>query len=124
MSSTPAGLRRPSIRLAAAFLVVVAAIVVPMAWLATRHDAPGGPAGEVTCGIVIAIDQSSLTDVGGFTLRLTDGTTVSYRIDVARLAPDSFVPGHLREHLELVSPVCVTHASGNPLALDLRDAPP
>ena len=74
-----------------------------------------------TCGIVVAIDQSSLTDVHGFTLRTADGSTVKYRLEAGRLASDSFVPGHLREHLALSAPVCVTHAAGDLLALDLRD---
>ena len=76
---------------------------------------------DITCGIVVAIDQSSLTDVQGFTLRTADGTTSKYRLEAGRLAPDSFTPGHLREHLALAAPVCVTHAAGDLLALDLRD---
>lgn len=108
--------RRPSLRAAAAVVVLAAALVLPVAWFVTRQD--------VTCGIVVAIDQSSLTDVAGFTLRSPDGTTAVYRIEVGRLAPDSFVPGHLREHLALAAPVCVTHAPGDALALDLRDGPP
>ena len=76
---------------------------------------------DVTCGIVVAIDQASLTDVHAFTLRTSDGVTVRYTIEPGRLAPDSFGPGHLREHLAFASPVCVTHSSGGIVALDLRD---
>ena len=108
--------RRMPLRAVAGLAIVVAALAVPVAWFATRQD--------VTCGIVVAIDQSSLTEVAGFTLRTPGGTTIAYRIEAGRLAPDSFVPGHLREHLALASPVCVTHAPGDALALDLRDAPP
>ena len=75
----------------------------------------------VTCGIVVAIDQSSLTDVHGFTLRTADGTTNRYRIEAGRLAADSFMPGHLREHMALAAPVCITHAPGDGVALDLKD---
>jgi hypothetical protein len=76
---------------------------------------------DITCGIVVAINQSSLTDVHGFTLRTADGSTFEYRLEAGRLAADSFVPGHLREHLALSAPVCVTHAAGDLLALDLKD---
>ena len=76
---------------------------------------------DVTCGIVVGIDQASLTDVHGFTLRTADGSIFTYRLEAGRLASDSFVPGHLREHLALAAPVCVTHAVGDLLALDLRD---
>ena len=77
---------------------------------------------DVTCGIVVGIDhQVSLTDVHGFTLRTADGSIFAFRLEAGRLAPDSFVPGHLREHLALAAPVCVTHAVGDLLALDLRD---
>jgi hypothetical protein len=80
---------------------------------------------EVTCGIVVGIDQASLTDVTGFTLRTADGVLSSYAVVTSRLAPDSFVPGHLREHRALATPICVTyHPVDSPLvALDLRDAP-
>lgn len=76
---------------------------------------------DITCGIVVAIDQSSLTDVHGFTLRTADGATITYRIEAGRLAADSFMPGHLREHMALAGPVCVSHLVGDLLALDLRD---
>jgi hypothetical protein len=78
---------------------------------------------DVTCGIVVGIDQVSLTDVHGFSLRSVDGRTSSWRIEAGRLAPDSFVPGHLREHFALSAPVCVSHDPGDSLALDLRDGP-
>jgi hypothetical protein len=79
---------------------------------------------EVTCGAVVSIDQASLTVVRDFTLRSVDGSVITFRVEQDKLAKDSFVPGHLREHLALSSPVCVTHAAGDTLALDLRDAPP
>lgn len=98
-------------------LVIAIAVGAPVAWRLART--------EVTCGIVVAIDQTSLTDVTGFTLRTTDGVLSSYAVVPARLSSDSFVPGHLREHRALAAPICVTvHPGESPsVALDLRDAP-
>jgi hypothetical protein len=108
---------RPSPRLILGALVIVIAVGAPVGWWVTRT--------EVTCGIVVGIDQASLTDVTGFTLRTPDGVVSSYAVVAARLAPDSFVPGHLREHRALATPICVTfHPMGSPpVALDLQDAP-
>ena len=79
----------------------------------------------MTCGVVIDIDQASITDVRSFSLRTAAGVTNSFAIVPARLAPTSFVPGHLREHRALATPVCVTFrpAESPAVALDLRDAP-
>jgi hypothetical protein len=108
---------RPSVRVVIGVLVIVVAIGAPIVWWVTRT--------EVTCGIVVAVEQTSLTDVTGFTLRTSDGVLSSYAVVAARLAPDSFVPGHLREHRALATPICVSvHPVDSPLvALDLRDAP-
>lgn len=108
--------RRRALRIALAVVVVVAAVGAPVAWWFTRT--------EVTCGIVIGIDQASITDVRGFSLRTPEGVTTSYLIVPARLAPTAFVPGHLREHRALATPVCVTFrpAESPAVALDLQDA--
>ncbi len=102
-------------RLALALTIVVVAVGAPVAWWFTRT--------EVTCGVVIDIEQASITDVRGFSLRTTDGVTSSFAIVPARLAPTSFVPGHLREHRALATPVCVTFRPTEvpPVALDLQD---
>jgi hypothetical protein len=109
--------RRPSLRVLLAVVVVVVAVGAPVAWWFTRE--------AVTCGVVVGIDQASITDVRGFSLRTSEGVTSSYVIVPARLAPDSFVPGHLREHRALATPVCVRfRLAGSPaVALDLTDAP-
>ena len=108
---------RPWSRVVLGALVVVIAVGAPVAWWVTRT--------EVTCGIVVAIEQTSLTDVTGFTLRTSDGVVSSYAVIPARLSPDSFVPGHLGEHRALATPICVTvHPLDSPrVALELRDAP-
>ena len=108
---------RPSSRLIPGAVAIVIAVGSAVGWWVTRTD--------VTCGIVVGIDQVSLTDVTGFTLRTPDGVLSSYAVVPARLGPDSFVPGHLREHRALATPICVRfHPTDSPpVALDLRDAP-
>jgi hypothetical protein len=107
--------RMPALRIVLAVVVVVVALGAPVAWWFTRTD--------VTCGVVIDIEQASITDVRSFSLRTTDGVTSSFAIVPARLAATSFVPGHLREHRALATPVCVTFrpAESPAVALDLRD---
>ena len=109
--------RLASVRVLVAVIVVVVAVGAPVAWWFTRES--------VTCGVVVGIDQASITDVRGFTLRTSDGVTSAFVVVPARLAADSFVPGHLREHRALATPVCVTFrpAESPAVALDLRDAP-
>ena len=109
--------RTPALRIVLAVAVVAAAIVAPVAWWFSRT--------EVTCGVVVGIEQASITNVRSFSLRTTAGVTTSFAIVPARLSATSFVPGHLREHRALASPVCVTFrpAESPAVALDLRDAP-
>jgi hypothetical protein len=109
--------RLPWLRILLAVVVVVVALGAPVAWWFTRT--------EVSCGVVIDIEQASITDVRSFSLRTSVGVTTSYAIVSARLAPTAFVPGHLREHRALATPVCVTFrpAESPAVALDLQDQP-
>lgn len=109
--------RASGLRLALAVVIVVLAVGAPVAWWFTRTD--------VTCGVVIDIEQASITDVRSFTLRTSAGVTSAFSIVPSRLAPTAFVPGHLREHRALATPVCVTFrpAESPAVALDLRDGP-
>jgi hypothetical protein len=109
--------RSVMLRVTLAVVVVAIAVGAPIAWWVTRT--------EVTCGIVVGLDQASITDVRGFSLRTPEGVVSTYVIVPGRLAPTSFVPGHLREHRALATPVCVTFrpAESPAVALDLRDAP-
>jgi hypothetical protein len=106
-----------ALRLVAAVVIVAAAVGAPVAWWFTRT--------EVTCGVVIDIEQASITDVRSFSVRSPHGVMSSFEIVPARLAPTAFVPGHLREHRALATPVCVTFrpADSPAVALDLQDAP-
>jgi hypothetical protein len=109
--------RTAGLRVVLAVVVVVVAVGAPVAWWFTRTD--------VTCGVVIDIEQASITDIRSFSLRTSAGVTSSFAIVPARLASSAFVPGHLREHRALATPVCVTFrpAESPAVALDLRDAP-
>lgn len=106
---------RPSLRVLAGIVIVVIAVGVPVVAWATRT--------ETACGIVTAVDQTSITDVTGFSLRSADGVVSSYVLVPGRLSSTSFVPGHLREHRALATPVCVTFrpAESPAVALDLQD---
>lgn len=108
---------RPSLRVLAGIVIVVIAVGVPVVAWATRT--------ETACGIVTAVDQTSITDVTGFSLRSADGVVSSYVLVPGRLSSTSFVPGHLREHRALATAICVAyHPLDSPrIALDLRDAP-
>ena len=109
--------RSAALRLAVAVIIVAIAVGAPVTWWFTRT--------EVSCGIVVGLDQASITEVRGFSLRTPEGVVSSYVIVPGRLAPTAFVPGHLREHRALATPVCVTFrpAESPAVALDLRDAP-
>jgi hypothetical protein len=105
------------LRVVLAVVIVGIAVGAPVAWWFTRQ--------EVVCGVVVGIEQASITDVRGFSLRTADGITSSYLIEPSRLTQDSFVPGHLREHRALATPICVTFRPSEvpAVALALEDAP-
>jgi hypothetical protein len=107
--------RLAALRIGLAAIVIVVALGAPAVWWFTRTD--------VTCGVVVGIEQASITDVRSFDLRTSAGVTSSFVIVPARLAPTAFVPGHLREHRALATPVCVTFrpAESPAVALDLQD---
>lgn len=62
-------------------------------------------------GIVTAVDQPSLTDVRGFTLRTAAGTELTFSIGTLDLMDGAFPANHLREHMATASPVNVTFAT-------------
>lgn len=75
-------------------------------------------------GIVIDVDQPSLTDVRGFTLRTSAGAEVSFSIGDLQLTSGAFPANHLREHMATSSPVRVEfEATGDErVATRLSDA--
>ncbi len=93
-------------------ILLVVGLAPPVAWYATRT--------ETVCGVVSAIEGQTVTAVAGFTLRTADGSAIAFTVDAGRLEAGSFPPGHLREHLALASPVCVTYRPGEQPAVALR----
>lgn len=82
--------------------VAIAALILVLATALVRPDRP------TETGVVTAVDAASLTDVRGFTLRTTDGRTVTFRIGRLENAAE-FSPGHLAEHQATSAPIVVTY---------------
>jgi hypothetical protein len=66
-------------------VLLAAAVSAPVVWWLTRTD--------VTCGVVIDIEQVSITDVRSFSLRSPQGVTTTFEIVPARLARAPWYPG-------------------------------
>jgi hypothetical protein len=75
-------------------------------------------------GIVTAVDQPSMTDVRGFTLRTSAGTESVFSIGDLELTDGAFPANHLREHMATAAPVTVTFETqgDEPVAIRLTDA--
>ena len=76
-------------------------------------------------GVLLHIDATGLSDVTGFTLRLTSGREITFRIGTLENG-DQFPPGHLAEHLATASPIRVYFRVDGPdlVVYRLEDAPP
>jgi hypothetical protein len=76
-------------------------------------------------GLVIAIEQTGLNEVQGFTIRTTSGEEWTFRIGVLDNG-DVFPPSHLNAHQADAYPVLVTfHVEGDELvATHLDDGTP
>ncbi len=76
-------------------------------------------------GLVIAIEQTGLNEVQGFTIRTTSGETWTFRIGELDNG-DVFPPSHLNAHQADAYPVLVTfHVEGDELvATHLDDGTP
>jgi hypothetical protein len=57
-------------------------------------------------GVVVGVDSTGLTDVHGFTVRQSDGSSVVFQVGQLDDAV-AFPPGHLKEHQATASPVRV-----------------
>jgi hypothetical protein len=84
-----------------------------------------GPVTNAATGIVVSVDQASLTDVRSFTLRTETGDTLSFRVGQLDLSEGAFPANHLREHMATAIPVTVTYTGNDPerVAVRLIDAP-
>ena len=84
-----------------------------------------GPPTQSAAGIVVAVDQVSLTEVRSFTLRTEDGDVLTFRVGAVDLSNGGFPANHLREHMTTASAVAVayTEADGERVVVRLVDAP-
>jgi hypothetical protein len=76
-------------------------------------------------GIVISVNSTGLTEIHDFTLRTTDGFTMTFQIGQLE-NPTQFAPGHLKEHQATGSPVRVFFnrtSTGQLIVYRLEDAP-
>lgn len=75
-------------------------------------------------GLVVDVQQSSLTSVEGFRLRTADGRVVEFSTVGTRFDRD-FPVQHLGEHLALAQPITVTYriTDGRNEVVKLADAP-
>lgn len=83
------------------------------------------PATKSAAGIVVAVDQASVTEIRNFTLRTETGDMLTFRIGALDVSSGAFPANHLREHMAVVSAVAVayTDADGALIAVRLVDAP-
>lgn len=74
-------------------------------------------------GLVVEVQQSSLTSVEGFRLRTTDGRTIDFSTRTTRFDA-AFPVQHLGEHLALAQPITVTYkvVDGRNEVMKLADA--
>jgi hypothetical protein len=92
--------------------------------------APGSPGASpspltgTATGIVIAVDQASVTTVRSFTLRTNDGQEMVFSVGTLDLGDGAFPANHLREHMAVAEPVDVAYRSEGAalVAIRLTDA--
>ncbi len=111
------------------FVIAIVAVIVLAGAAAIllggsgRPD-PSGPAdAEQMVGVIVGVQATGLTDVQGFTLRTTAGTSVQFAIgDLENGA--QFPPGHLVEHQSTAQPIRVWYRTedGVKIAVRLEDA--
>lgn len=91
--------------------------------LRAAFDAVAPATGNAT-GIVIAVDQPSITKVNSFTLRTDAGAELVFGVGTLDLTDGGFNAGHLREHMATGTAINVAFevADGRPMAVKLTDA--
>jgi hypothetical protein len=74
-------------------------------------------------GVVVAVDAVSLTDVRGFTLRTSGGTSFDFKLGALEDAT-AFSPSHLKEHQATSVPIRVWFqlVNGDRVVYRLEDA--
>lgn len=84
----------------------------------------GGDTLRTETGVVIAVEQTGLAEVAGFTLRTADGRELRFDTRETRFDAVGFPPQHLQEHRALAEPVKVTYQAkdGANRVVKLEDA--
>jgi hypothetical protein len=102
-----------------------AAWLVALALMAGLALAACGSSGKVAEGIVTDIQETSITDVTGFTLRTKDGQEMRFTIGQLELDGNAFNAGHLQVHRLSAQPIAVAYREdgGKLIAYRLVDAP-
>ena len=105
--------------------LITAAIVLTALVVGGRDRVPSSSPASPLEGIVVAVDAASLTDVRGFTLRISGGTTFQFKLGALE-NPTAFPPGHLAAHQATSSPVRVyfVEQDGARVVYRLEDALP
>ena len=86
---------------------------------------PTGQPSSAVVGVVVAIDQVSLTQVNSFDLRTSDGKTVRLKVGVLDNATQ-FSLSHLATHMATGVPIRASYllVNGGPVVYHLEDAVP
>jgi hypothetical protein len=106
-------------------LAAAGALAVVLGACAGATPAPSqAPPASPVDGVIVAVDASGLSEVRGFTLRLADGSTMTFRLGQLE-NPTQFPPGHLKEHQATSIAVRVFFVAGpdGPVVYRLEDAP-
>lgn len=74
--------------------------------LSSDSTSPGAVSSPVV-GVIVAIDSAGLSEVTGFTLRLSGGSQLRFRVLAPLENGAQFPLGHLSEHLATAAPVRV-----------------
>ncbi len=90
-------------------------------------SSPGASPSPLTgtaTGIVITVDQASVTTVRSFTLRTNDGQEIVFSVGTLDLSGEAFPANHLREHMAIAEPVSVEYRTEGAalVAIRLTDA--
>jgi hypothetical protein len=102
-------MRRAVWSIAAIVLVVVGLFVVGMLQalnLCACSSSPAPAPASPVVGVVVAVDSSGLGRVGGFSIRVADGSTIDFELGALE-NPTEFPPSHLAEHMASSQPVRV-----------------
>jgi len=104
------------------FVVFIVAVARSCACTPLPATAPPPPPSPVS-GVVIRVDSAGLNAVSGFTLRLSDGSSVDLKLGTLE-NPTEFSPSHLAEHQATGNPVRAFYrnVAGVPTVYRLEDA--